>query len=338
MPLVSVVIPFHGRIAWLEQAVDSVMSQTFGNFELILVDDGSPEDPSAIRTLKDERVKLLRQENKGRSAARNAGVWAAKGNYIAFLDSDDLFLPQKLEKQVALMESNPNALLSHTSYLRIDSSGRVLEEAESGGFSGNVYPRILTSCPIATPTVMVRAEAFKTFSFEEGVHIGEDIILWSRISRVSQVLGIIEPLSLVRIHGDNATCSLHSQLVSVRNITRCATLYDKHLPLFFRLREVSRVHAIVAWRYFEEERRWEGLKCLARGVSVWPFLIFTPSGIVALMGAVTPCRHRSGVLRFLRTSRAVFSHCLALLRLCSFAVRLLLTDPAEFKRRARKAG
>jgi glycosyltransferase involved in cell wall biosynthesis len=349
MPLVSVVVPFYDRKVWLEEAADSVLSQTFGDFELILVDDGSTEDISTLKALTDRRVSLIRQENKGRSAARNAGARMARGKYVAFLDSDDLFLPTKLEKQVALMESDPNVLLSHTSYLRIDSCGKTLGEVESGTFGGNVYPRILVECPIATPTVMVRAKLFETFSFEEKIHVGEDIVLWARISQKTSVIGIRQPLSLVRVHRNSAVYDHHSQIAGFRNVMKYVARHDKRLPLFFRSKQVSRVYVFVAWRLLEEERRWESIMCLIKGVFGWPLIVLRfsnkwgapPDFATTLVAAIAPRKYRTRTVRLVKKDwKAVCHKILAFCRLYTFIlcfpIYLLFTNPAEFMRRAKK--
>jgi glycosyltransferase involved in cell wall biosynthesis len=314
MPLISVVVPFYNRRNWLEEAINSVLSQTLRDFELILVDDGSTEDISMLKTLHDKRVVLLRQKNKGRSAARNAGVRAAGGKYVAFLDSDDLFLPKKLETQVALMESHPEVLLSHTSYVRMSGDGSLLDRANSGAFCGNVYPDILVECPIATPTVMLRAEAFKTFSFEEKIHVGEDVVLWSRVSRVSSVLGITEPLSLVRIHPDSAAHDAYSQVAGFRNIMKHAAKGDKSLPPFFRSKQLSRVCVFVAWRLLSEGRRMACLACLAGAFFAWPPAALKlnkewegpPDFVTTFAACVSPKKYQTRTIRFLKKDRRTF--------------------------------
>lgn len=97
MSTVSVIIPFYNRVKWLREAVHSVFVQTYQDFEVILVDDGSSESLDELAELKDERIRYVRQQNKGPSAARNAGLDLAHGRYIAFLDADDIFWPMKLE-------------------------------------------------------------------------------------------------------------------------------------------------------------------------------------------------------------------------------------------------
>jgi glycosyltransferase involved in cell wall biosynthesis len=201
-PKVSVIIPFHDRIQWVGNAVESVLRQTYSDFEVILIDDGSAENIEILRDqMESERIRYFRQRHTGVASARNRGMQAARGKYIAFLDSDDMFLPHKLEKQVQLMENIPNVSLSHTSYRYINQDAKGLDEVRSGKLTGVAFPRVLFDCPIATPTVMIRSEIFKKgFMFNESVTPAEDIILWCSIARISKIAGIDETLSLVRKH------------------------------------------------------------------------------------------------------------------------------------------
>jgi len=123
--LVSVIIPTFNRAWILEEAVDSVLSQEFQDFELIVVDDGSTDNTWDILNGYQENVILVRQENKGVSAARNRGIGLASGELIAFLDSDDLWLPKKLSAQVEFFNSNPDALICQTEEIWIRNGVRV---------------------------------------------------------------------------------------------------------------------------------------------------------------------------------------------------------------------
>lgn len=211
------------------------MRQTYSDFEIILVDDGSTEDVKKRVKTSSRRVRYVRQENRGVSAARNLGVEMSAGRYVAFLDSDDLFAPRKLERQVSFMERNPDLLLSHTSYAYIDSNGCFLDEVRSGTFSGRVYPRIIFACPIATSTVMVRREAFSEgLKFDESVRAGEDVLMWSRVARISKIAGIDEVLSLVRKHLGMAAFSPEAQLAGIDNVVRYYLRQDKGSGLWDR--------------------------------------------------------------------------------------------------------
>ena len=110
-PTVSIIIPTYNRVGYLSQAVDSVLAQTLVDWELIVVDDGSTDETSCyLESLADPRIVALGQMNQGESAARNAGIAHARGRYIAFLDDDDLFAPQKLELQAAFLCDHPESI------------------------------------------------------------------------------------------------------------------------------------------------------------------------------------------------------------------------------------
>jgi glycosyltransferase involved in cell wall biosynthesis len=219
MPTVSVIIPTYNRAVMVKKAIQSVLEQTYTNYEIIVVDDGSTDQTRELVTSLSDKVVYVYQPNSGRSSARNHGIRLARGKYIAFLDSDDLFLPTKLQKQISLMEKNNDYLLSHTSYQRINVQGDYIGEVKSGTFSGNVYPKIIRNCPIATPTVMVIRKALaEDRGFEESISIGEDVILWIQLARKSKILGINEPLTKVRISGISAAFDLQAQITGVTNI------------------------------------------------------------------------------------------------------------------------
>lgn len=203
---VSVIIPVYNRINWTIQSIESVLNQTHENFEVIVIDDGSTEDMSELIKIckKDKRIQYFHKKNEGAASARNLGIKKSSGKYIAFLDSDDLFFHNKLELQLKFMEEN-NFIFSHTSYQRIDEEGKYLESINSGSFSGNVFPKIIQTCPIAMPTVMGTLALFQENLFPENIRIGEDCCLWISIASKSLLGGINKELSKVRIRGDNTT-------------------------------------------------------------------------------------------------------------------------------------
>jgi glycosyltransferase involved in cell wall biosynthesis len=219
MPTVSIIIPTYNRAILVKESIQSVLEQTYTDYEIIVVDDGSTDNTRETVAAFSDKIIYVYQQNRGRSNARNHGISLAKGNYIAFLDSDDLFLPGKLEKQVEVMEKNPGVLLSHTSYQCTDIEKKYIETVKSGSFTGNVYPKIIGHCPIATPTVMVRRSVFsEEIKFKETLSTGEDAILWIQIARKSPILGIEEPLSIVRIDERSASMNPRVQIKGIINI------------------------------------------------------------------------------------------------------------------------
>ena len=198
--MVSVVIPTYERIATLSRAVDSVMAQTFSGFELIVVDDGST-DATAEMILRDyPAVRLHRQENTGVSSARNAGVALASGEWIAFLDSDDAWLPEKLERQLSHLAQEPELRLSHTDEIWIRNGKRVNQPKEYAKSGGSIYRQCLPLCCICPSSALIRRDLFDEIGgFDETFPVCEDYDLWLRITAREPVHYLDE--ALVRKYG-----------------------------------------------------------------------------------------------------------------------------------------
>lgn len=205
MKTVSVIIPFYNHIDWLYEAIESVLAQTYPIYEIIIVNDGSSEDMSKFLETYGNRIIYVYQENAGPAAARNNGISRATGDYIAFEDSDDLWLPTKIEKQIAFMEET-SAMWSHTGfYYWWPSTGRLKQVNTSRDF-GNIYIQRLVSTKIATPAVMLNRKIYDygDFFFPEGVRNGEDDQLYTRIAKQYPIALVQEPLVKVRMRGTNS--------------------------------------------------------------------------------------------------------------------------------------
>lgn len=216
---VSVVIPFYNRIGWTIEAIHSVQAQTHQEFEIILVDDGSTDNLESLFEIirLDNRIKYIKQINSGSAKARNSGIALATGYYIAFLDSDDLFDQEKLDIQIRYMEEN-ELFISHTSYFRIDSYGKVIGFINSGSLNKNAFPNIMINCPIAAPSVMVRREVFDNYFFQEKIDIGEDVCLWISLVSRYKFGGISKGLSFVRVTEESAAINFRKQVIGHLNI------------------------------------------------------------------------------------------------------------------------
>jgi glycosyltransferase involved in cell wall biosynthesis len=218
--LITVIIPFYNRIPELLRAIESVEKQSYKNLEILLINDCSKEDLSDVREYikDDKRFKILNLEkNSGPAKARNLGIEKASGEYLAFLDSDDEFLPEKIKEQyIQMLLSGYD--VSHTSYIR--RSRRKEENINSGALTGNVIPSIISSCPIATPTVMIKTNFLKEnkFKFREDMKIGEDTCFWLEILRDTKLLGIEKPLTVVNINEKSAAYDFSKHLEGLTNI------------------------------------------------------------------------------------------------------------------------
>lgn len=218
---VSVIMPFHNRVSLTIEAVKSVLGQTHTIFELILIDDGSTEDISSLLSLieGDSRVIYLKQAQTGPGKARNKGILQASGDYIAFLDSDDLFYSNKLAEQLEFMKVN-ELVFSHTSYDRQHvERGPEYDFVNSGTLSGHVFPKIISQCTIAMSTVMGKAELFKEHLFPEYITIGEDVCSWITISSQYELGGIVTPLSKIRVDNNTAAYNSKKQAIGLMNIS-----------------------------------------------------------------------------------------------------------------------
>ena len=198
-PKVSVIIPAFNRSRMLCEAIDSVLQQDYDNFELIVVDDGSTDGtPEALRSYQDGII-YIRQENKGVSVARNRGLEAASGDLIAFLDSDDLWLPGKLSCQVEFFNTHPDAMICQTEETWIRNHVRVNPKNRHKKASGMIYKRSLELCLVSPSAVMIKKPLFEIVgNFDEDLPACEDYDLWLRISCRFPVFLIDEPLIIKR--------------------------------------------------------------------------------------------------------------------------------------------
>jgi glycosyltransferase involved in cell wall biosynthesis len=194
-PTVSVVIPSHNRRALIARAIESVRSQTRPASEILCVDDGSTDDTHRFLADAYPEVRVLRQPNRGVSAARNAGIRAAAGAFVAFLDSDDEWLKPKLERQLQAMEANAGALLCHTNEIWIRNGRRVNPMKKHQKFGGRIFEKALPLCVISPSSVLVDRRLFDEVGlFDENLPACEDYDLWLRVCARFPILYLDQPL------------------------------------------------------------------------------------------------------------------------------------------------
>ncbi|MBW1709221.1 MAG: glycosyltransferase [Deltaproteobacteria bacterium] len=194
-PAASVIIPAFNRAGLLPRAVDSVLDQTFEDFELIVVDDGSTDQTLEVLAAYQDRLVLLTQPHKGVSAARNHGLSASRGGLVAFLDSDDYWLPEKLAVQVDFFRRNPLALICQTEEIWCRRGRRVTPGKRHAKPSGDIFERSLELCLVSPSAVMIKRELFDRVGvFDETMPACEDYDLWLRIASRYPVYMIDQPL------------------------------------------------------------------------------------------------------------------------------------------------
>ena len=210
MVMVSIVIPTYQCGQFLSQAIESVLAQTYKNYEIIIVDDGSTDNTQEVlsRYSHLENIKFVTQSNQGPAAARNRGIKLSSGEYIAFLDADDLWLPTKLEKQIIFLEQHPlTDMVYCDAYI---FSGNFPWKKTlfnmSPPASGNVFERLFLLNFIPILTVVLRRNIFNTSGFFDESIIGpEDYDLWLRICKSKTITFIQEPLAKYRVSAGQIT-------------------------------------------------------------------------------------------------------------------------------------
>ena len=200
MSLFSVIIPTFNRSSVIERAIDSVLNQSFTDFELIIVDDGSTDKTKTLLDRYDDRIQYVFQENRGVSAARNLGVKQAKGKWLAFLDSDDEWLDKKLELQNKYIQNNPEIKIVHGNEIWIRNGVRVNQMKKHAKGGGDQFLRSLELCLISPSTVALRKDLYCHLGgFHEDFVVCEDYDLWLKITHQYEV-GFIEE-DLIKKYG-----------------------------------------------------------------------------------------------------------------------------------------
>jgi len=210
MPVVSVIMNCHNCSKYLSQALDSVYQQTFKDYEIIFWDNKSTDNSDEIALSYGEAIRYFRgEEFLPLGAARNAAIEKAKGKYIAFLDCDDIWLSEKLEKQVELLDSNQKLGLVYSDNYMIDGNGNKLKNTCFHGvkpFRGNAFNELLVTNFIPMLTVMVRNKALgKGSVFNLKYEIAEEYDLWLRIAKDYAIDFIEQPLAKYRVHSESAS-------------------------------------------------------------------------------------------------------------------------------------
>ncbi len=214
MPLISVIIPMFNAEQTVGETIESVLSQTWSDFELIIVNDGSTDDSLAlIQQLDDPRIQIISQANAGASASRNRGLAAATGDFIAFLDADDLWTADKLEAQLQALQSDPEAAVAYSWNQFIDISGNMLCRGRQIRVSGDAYKKLLVMNFIengSNPLIRRRA-LVKVGGFDESLQSSQDRDLYLRLAKHFRFVTVPHYQVLYRMTPGSITSNLSRQ-------------------------------------------------------------------------------------------------------------------------------
>ncbi|MEQ9370973.1 MAG: glycosyltransferase family 2 protein [Coleofasciculus chthonoplastes F3-SA18-01] len=260
MKLVSVIIPVYCVETYILATVKSVLNQTYKHFEVLIVDDGSTDRSIEIcQTYKDSRIKIIRQKNLGVSAARNLGIRHSKGEFLAFLDGDDLWLPEKLEKHIEHLENSPHVGISYSRFTFINEAGKSLGISRLSKLKGITPALILCGNPVGNPScTVIKREVYETLKFyspipepnincffDQDFRHFEDVELWLRIAIKTkwQIEGIPETLTLYRVNPKGASANVYQQLKGLSMVLDKTSSYAPDL-----IAKYGRVTQAYTWR------------------------------------------------------------------------------------------
>ncbi|MGA2668941.1 MAG: glycosyltransferase [Ignavibacteria bacterium] len=212
MPKIAVIIPTYNRAQIITESIVSVLHQTFKDFELIVVDDGSTDNTKeVVANINDHRIRYIYQNNHGASAARNAGIKASTSEYVAFLDSDDFYVDNAVEKAINCLESHPNVGFSYGQCYVSRLGGNIYRTRKSAFHDNStiIEPfmqirELLLICPITLSSLTVRRRCFDEVGiFNEDLFFGEDFHMFIRLAKKYPAFYIAEPLITQTVHDDS---------------------------------------------------------------------------------------------------------------------------------------
>jgi len=253
MATVSVVMPTFNRARFIPSAVASALAQTYADLELIIVDDGSTDDTARVLEpfFEDGRVRYFYQSNQGQSVARNYALAQSSGEFIAFLDSDDLWCPDKLEKQLRAFDANPGVDIVHGDEVLINEQGEVISRKNMRRYSGRITRQLLADNSVSITTALVKRRCFEEMGgFDTLVGVADDYDLWLRFSaryRFHYEPGIVASYRVMeaQISSDKRRRLAANEMI-IRNFLK---QYADELPRKDRRWGVSRFYCRSA-RYF----------------------------------------------------------------------------------------
>ena len=301
-PLVSVVIPVYNVERFIKQCLDSVLLQTYSNIEVIVVDDGGPDQSIAIaEKYNDPRLRIVKQENRGLAGARNTGIRAARGELIALLDSDDYWAEEKIEKHVAIMLANKKCGVSFSSSMFIDEQGnslyRLQEPLDKINFDSS---RIFCRNPIGNGSVpMITSAVFDQIAFksadkdyiqyfDESLCQSEDIDCWTRIALQTGTSFeyIDEPLTFYRLNSGGLSADVDKQFETWERVLE--KVFDLAPAFAMKYGSLAKAYQYryLARRLILEADTFKACKLIVKALITSPqILVNEPKRTLATLGA-----------------------------------------------------
>jgi glycosyltransferase involved in cell wall biosynthesis len=273
-PTVSVIIPTFNRAHMIGKAIKSVLNQTYRDFEVIVVDDGSTDNTKEIiRSFTDKRIKYFKKykKNRGISVTRNIGIEMARGKYIALLDSDDEWLLEKLDKQIKVLQSeSPEVGVIYSNLCYIDENGKNMNKLRNPKKEGYIYEDLLGRNYVGTSsTLLIRKECFHQVGlFDDLLNSQQDWDMWIRIAKYYRFALIKVPLVKCRLHTNQISRNLALKIITANRIL---VKYANELEM--RRGAHSKHYFYIGLRFCRTGKTKEGRRYLLKAISLYPFCI-----------------------------------------------------------------
>lgn len=280
---VSVVMPSYNAARFVTAAVDSVLAQTFQDFEILVVDDGSTDNTrEVLEKYSSPKVRYLYKKNGGVSSARNFGIENARGKYIAFLDADDLWLPEKLEKQVDLLEENEDIGLCYTGAEKVSEDLTPKGFIDAIPYKDSCEKLLLTmNIIVLSSSIVRRSVILKTTGFDSQFSTCADKEFWLRLSLITRFAPISDYLVMYRdvnsSMSSNPLASKRDTLGVLNKFFTLPNLPDKYKKL--RNKAVSNNLMVVSGEFLHNREFNESLNCMWESLKLYPLNIVRPLGL-----------------------------------------------------------
>ncbi|MEP0917141.1 glycosyltransferase [Leptolyngbya sp. DQ-M1] len=263
MPVISVIIPVFNGEHTITETVQSVLNQTFTELEIIVIDDGSQDSTlSVVSSITDTRVKVFSYDNAGVSTSRNRGFAHATGEYISFLDADDLWTPNKLEAQYQALQLHPQAAVAYSWVDYIDQDGKFFRSANHVTANGNIYEQLLLNNLLENGSnPLIRRQAFADVGgFDPTLAFGEDWEMWLRLSARYEFVAVPSPQVLYRMSSNSVSCNVQRmETGSLRMLEKAFSQAPQSLQ-YLKRNAIANLYHYLTFKAFEgSPKRQNGL-------------------------------------------------------------------------------
>ncbi|CAD5933497.1 putative glycosyltransferase RF_0543 [Planktothrix tepida] len=288
MPLISVIIPVFNGEKTIYYTIESVLNQTFTDFELIIINDGSTDSTlDVISSINDPRIKVFSYPNGNQAVSRNRGISHANGEYIAFIDADDLWTPDKIEDQYQALQNNPEAAVAYSWTDYIDESSRFLRPGSHITINGDVYPNLLVVNILENGSnPLIRRDALEEVGeFDSSLPPAEDWDMWLRLAKQYQFITIPKPQILYRQSSQSASANVLKLEASSTKVIEQSFSQAPDSLKFLKKRSLANIYKYLTFKAIEDSpsRQNAGIAayCLWQYCKYKPELLLKPKIIMS---------------------------------------------------------